>query len=877
MWGVAAVVLAVGLAHLLQLSGLVVSSPLAIVGNLATHTGPQLLRGQPFTDPNAGFTAQALGHLAASDWLHGRVPWWNPYEGLGAPLAGEMQSAALFPPVLLQALPHGLLVFDIALELSAGLATRALLRRLGVGEVAAAAAGAAFAVNGTFAWFSHAPINPIPFLPLALLGVERALAAARSARPGGWVLLAVAIAGSIYAGFPETAYLDGLLVVVWAVARAPAAGRARAAGYLGRIAAGGAVGLLLAAPILVAFLDYLPQAALAGHTSVGYGTLHLTARAIPALVLPYLYGPTMGLWGYVHALDNGTPLLYAIEVNVGGFVSIALVVLGCAGLVGRRLRGLRLTLLAVIAVVVLRNYTATPVAAVLDLVPGVAHAVFYRYSLPVLELALTVLAGLGLDALVAPRPDRRAALVGALSGAAVLGGCLLLARPVLADLRAAPHVRDYVGASLGWALVVIVTVGFAGALVRSRRVRAVVLAGALALDAVAMFAVATASAPTSATIDTAAVSWLRGHLGDYRFLSDTVFQPNYGSYFRLASLNVNDLPVPAAYVRSVSAVLEPGAAPDSFARISGPELRANISRIAADGVRYLVAPAGPDPLLYPAPVVASGPGGERWPLDRVRTDVVRQAPGGELAAVDVVVDLPERAARHARLLVRVCVRGARRARCAPGAVFLTGLAGLRTVEARLTRGDLIEVGARLDVAVGYRGPGPVPSLVAAAGRRGGPERFVLTLRYAPSTAPVSPPAYSDSLLAVYRVPGARPLASAPGCRIYPRGPQVFAVSCPAPAVLTYRELDLHGSSASLDGRPAALRRDGVLQQVALPAGRSVVAFSYAPPRLALALAAMLLGFLACIASPVARRLPARPGHGRRRHGGTPDRRRALRR
>ena len=50
-----------------------------------THNG--LLPGLPYIDPNVGFTTQALGHLAAEDWLHGVIPWWNPYSGIKLPLA----------------------------------------------------------------------------------------------------------------------------------------------------------------------------------------------------------------------------------------------------------------------------------------------------------------------------------------------------------------------------------------------------------------------------------------------------------------------------------------------------------------------------------------------------------------------------------------------------------------------------------------------------------------------------------------------------------------------------------------------------------------------------------------------------------------------
>src|ERR1700722_15081246 len=74
------------------LFGWVDPNPLNLDSGLAAVTHPGLLSGLPATDPNAGFTAQALGHLVARDWLGGHVPWWNPFEGLGTPLAGEMES-----------------------------------------------------------------------------------------------------------------------------------------------------------------------------------------------------------------------------------------------------------------------------------------------------------------------------------------------------------------------------------------------------------------------------------------------------------------------------------------------------------------------------------------------------------------------------------------------------------------------------------------------------------------------------------------------------------------------------------------------------------------------------------------------------------------
>ena len=140
-----------------------------------THGG--MLPGLPYIDPNVGFTSQALGHLAAEDWLHGTIPWWNPYSGIGLPLAGEMQPNAFFLPfVFLQLLLHnGVLWLKIAMQIMAGLATFALLRELKLGHLAALTGGALYALNGTFAWMPGETIcNTIPFLPLLLYGIERA-------------------------------------------------------------------------------------------------------------------------------------------------------------------------------------------------------------------------------------------------------------------------------------------------------------------------------------------------------------------------------------------------------------------------------------------------------------------------------------------------------------------------------------------------------------------------------------------------------------------------------------------------------------------------------------------------------------------------------
>ena len=174
----------------------------------------------PFLDPNVGFTSEALGRLAAREWLRGALPWWNAYTGIGMPLAAELQPGAFFLPFnLFLLLPEGILWQQIAMQVIAGLATYALLRELGLTRLAALMGGALFALNGTIAWTPGpaAVYCSLPFLPLLLCGIERA----RKQQGGATsiLIIGVATAWSILAGFPEPAYISGLLVIAWGLYR----------------------------------------------------------------------------------------------------------------------------------------------------------------------------------------------------------------------------------------------------------------------------------------------------------------------------------------------------------------------------------------------------------------------------------------------------------------------------------------------------------------------------------------------------------------------------------------------------------------------------------------------------------------------------------
>jgi hypothetical protein len=596
VWAWALIVGVVVVANGLYVLGVFDPNPLGPRSGLLRSLTPGVLRGLPTIDPNVGFISQAVSHRAALDLLHLHIPLWNPFEGTGAPLLGEMQSAALFPLTLLTAFANGQLYEHMLLEMLAGISTYALLRRIAVGRVAATAAGTAFALNGTFAWFAHSTVNPVAFLPLLLLGFELAYAATLEGRPGGWWLIALANPLSVYAGFPEVAYLDALFCVPWIAWRCASLGFSRARGFLLRTVAGTVVATLLCAPALIAMVDYFNHADLWLHVNGIFSHVHVPARTIPQLLMPYAFGPIAGF-------ADPKFVLYAAWVNVGGYLSTSLLVLGLLGLFSSARRGLRLILVVWILVMIARIYgTPVFVGDAVNLLPGLSNAAVFRYVPPSVEFAAVILAALGLDDLINARASRRRIVLVSLGSMVVLAGAVLVAIPLANQLGIAFSHRPYFVGSIVWAAGIILVIA-AVALFRSQP-RLVALAGAvMVLDALVLFAIPELSAPRAVSVDMAPVDYLKQHLGTSRYFTLGPLAPNYGSYFGLASVNAVDVPVPSAFEHFVNRRLDPAVDPTEFVGNVGggrpltapspeKELLSQIDGYREAGVSYVLTSAG---------------------------------------------------------------------------------------------------------------------------------------------------------------------------------------------------------------------------------------------------------------------------------------------
>ena len=595
MWAMIGVVACVVLANLPYLLDFVDPNPLGPRGSLMVGAPAGWIQGQPVIDPNYGFISQALTHRAMLDLVHFHLPWWNPFEGAGTPLAGEMQSAAFFPPSVLTLISNGQLYEHILLEATAGVATYLVLRRLAVGRWAAGAGGVAFALNGTFAWFAHATVNPVAFLPLLVLGIEIAYSASLDGRHGGWWLIAGAGALSFYAGFPEVAYIDTVLGIAWFAWRLGCLPRPRRSSLIVKGALAAAVGIALSAPLLIAFLDYLAHGNVGFHGTSAFGSAHLPAEALPQLVLPYVYGPIFGFADPKFLMTN-------IWGSVGGYLALTLVVFAFAGLVSAGRHALRIILSVWIVLVLARVYGQIPLLGhVFGFLPGMSQVAFFRYAPPSLEFAVAVLAAFGLDALAHDAKARRTLAIATLATLAVFVVAAVGARS-LADRLVGFGRHPYYELALAWAALVLVATGVLAALRRARLVP-LLAATLVAVDVIVMFAVPELSAPRQVQLDLAPATYLEQHLGTSRFFTLGPLQPNYGSYFGIASANINDLPFPTVYGRYVKSRLDPFVDPTVFVGFVGggrsvwvpspqQELVSHLNGYREAGVAYVLAPAG---------------------------------------------------------------------------------------------------------------------------------------------------------------------------------------------------------------------------------------------------------------------------------------------
>ncbi len=831
------------LAHCLDFAGWFSEDPRFLVSGLAVAppTRAGLLAGYPgWVDGNAGVTTQALGALSARDWLRGQVPWWNPYSGVGMPLGGEVQASTFFLPfVLLLRLPHGVTLLKVAVQVLTGLGTLALLREMGLGRLAALTGGLLAEFNGCLAWYADGPIMPVPFLPWLLFGLERS---ARGGK-GGVAVIAISLAYSIVAGFPETAYLDGLLALVWAGVLLSQARAARV--FAGRVLLGGTIGLLLAAPVALAFLQSLPISFIGGHAT-SMATRHMVAGDAPMLLFPYVDGP---LLAHLTKRVDEDPWF-----QIGGYFGTVTLFLSILSLMrgGSRLRW---ALAGWIALASARALGVPAAIWLVNLVPALSWTLFDVYMAPSCAIAAIVLAASALDdRALGLRSVLAAGVVTALvAGASVVAGWDTIRTVAQTDDR------PLVLASLAWGVVALAAIALARATGMRRGAAWIAV-----IDAVVLFSVPLLSGVRTPRLDPAPIELLRRTIGLGRFASVGGIVPNYGALYGLPGINDNALPQPAAWVDYVKAALMPGSDGLSFfPQVSdGLDFVAHQAGYEAAGVTAVVTavvtPAGSVPFERASGTADEGAREPRALQPGASLDVDVPAAlthAGSIDAIGIVIGTYV-GVSDGTVAARLCTPGA----CADGGTSLAGAIDNARLVIRLDRALPAAAGARLSLRLSH-----------PAGTRGvaiwqwhkpdGASVPGLTLFY---VAAAEHPVFlaRAGQMDLYRLPGAASYFSSRGgpCRLAARSRTAVVADCGAAATLTRLELAYPGWRAAINGHAVTLGTTGrIFQSLPLPPGRSVVRFTYAPPSIEAGYACGLAGIMALLL--VLLRLALGPGVG----------------
>lgn len=583
------------LANSMILLGIYETNPVNHRANISVGNTEGMLPGLHTIDPNDGFTSQALGTEAARQITGGNVPLWNSNEGVGFPLAGEMQSAALFPPVVLNVFSNGIIYFHILLQIIAAIFTYLLLKKLHISSFVSVVLGISFGLSGVFVWLQNAAYNPVAFLPVLLYALESMYLQKQKDKKPYWIIFALALAASIYSGFPETVYLYAFLVIGWAVIRFFDLEKKQRMIFAKKVFIAGTCGLLLSAPILVLFGYNLTLSETGSH-GAGLESYGLSLYSLVALFVPYVYGPIF--WIINDVKESALIMFWA---NVGAYLFTSASVLALfALLVKKQNSKLIIFMFALLVFTLLRMYGFEPFIALSNLIPGISYVAFYRYAIPMVVFIVIILSAFGIENTYTMgfKQRRWYILFLGLSFIALVS-LLLYAKGLIVELPLTLDVKKLIVFSVLLSAGSLVAIFVA--LFISKKYRRQLLSLIILIEAFVLFMIPQFSVKNVGVIDLEPVKFLQSNLTYDRFFTLGPIAPNYGSYFDIASINHNDLPVPKKWAEYIVENLNSNADVISFTgdhvlNPLGPsskeEFFKNIQNYKELSVKYLVAPVG---------------------------------------------------------------------------------------------------------------------------------------------------------------------------------------------------------------------------------------------------------------------------------------------
>ncbi len=340
-------------------------------------------------------------HLAWLQVHSGHVPLWNPYNGVGVPLAFNWQSAVFSVPSLIAyvfPLQWAFTVVVVTTILIAGSGAYVLGRVLHLGVIASAFAATIFELSGPMvAWLGYPMVTVMAWsgwIFAAAILLTRA-----SHRVRYIVLLSVFIACAVYSGHPQALFLLGTgLIVFLVVLLAMRTSWLGGSGPILRptldLVMAAVAGAFLSAPLILPGLQIIGASARSATSDSGGG---VSLFSLPNLLMQGYYGlPIAGS----HWFPPGSAS--ALYSESAAYLGVVALVLAGAVMVVHIRKPMAAAFTAVAAAMAFAAFFG------LGIVP--IHLVALAsgsYALMPMSFALAMLAGIGLNILISRNTDRR--------------------------------------------------------------------------------------------------------------------------------------------------------------------------------------------------------------------------------------------------------------------------------------------------------------------------------------------------------------------------------------------------------------------------------------------------------------------------------------
>ena len=397
--------------------------------------------------------------------LQGQIPLWNPWVGMGAPLVANYQSAIFYPPywfLLIVYAAAGLkwmswsITFVVVFHLIwSGLGVARLLDELELGKLAQTVGGLAFSLSGYLvARAGFLSINAaVAWLPWILLYGLRVTKKGKKST----LMLGLNLALLLLAGHAQSAWYSILLgfvwIIFWSIKNSNASNWIRATWQsVGRFLAAGTLATGISAIQLIPTMEYLLQSQRASEYGFGEAmTYSFWPWRFLTIIVPGLFGNPAGgnYWGYGNYWEDAV-YIGILPVLIGLGVLIR-------ELVNKKKKQLedisgnnRALILFLVSIIVISFWLALGDNTFLFPFLYKYVPTFGLFQAPTrlsiwAELALAILAAIGVDQLKRPEGKRKYWIRLAAAGCVAVIGGSLLGWFVLADVKSTFFVP------IGWA------------------------------------------------------------------------------------------------------------------------------------------------------------------------------------------------------------------------------------------------------------------------------------------------------------------------------------------------------------------------------------------------------------------------------------------